>query len=32
MTTYILVSGTIAITGAGPYDAAKEKDERDKGV
>ena len=32
MTVYILVRGTIAITGAGAHDVAKEKDERDKGV
>ena len=29
---YILVKGTIAITGAGNNDAAKQLDERDKGV
>ena len=29
---YILVSGTITITGAGVDDAAKRLDERDKGV
>ena len=29
---YILVSETITITGAGPYDAAKRLDERNKGV
>ena len=30
--TYILVSGTITITGAGADDAAKRLDERNKGV
>ena len=30
--TYILVSGTITITGVGADDAAKRLDERDKGV
>ena len=30
--TYILVSGTITITGAGADDAAKQLDERNKGV
>ena len=30
--TYMLVSGTITITGAGANDAAKRTDERNKGV
>ena len=30
--TYILVKGTIEITGAGDHDAAKQLDERNKGV
>ena len=29
---YIFVSGTITITGAGPDDAARQADKRDKGV
>ena len=29
---YILVKGTITITGAGDYAAARQADERDKGV
>ena len=29
---YILVNGTITITGAGNDDAARQEDERDKGV